>query len=636
MAGTKPQISSYIGKYGSAPKDAKAYTDAMEMYSGTKYNMSQDETNKFLNHWNKQSNGIGGGSSSGGGSSWNPIKRAENLVVGGLETQEQTGQMPQIGEEMIKASTSAKELFNFINNLTSPMKILEGAVGVIGDQAALYLRQQTELIGVVNKSAGLTGNFAEDVKDELTQANIPLTRLGIGFADLAKGAESLVSSSGRFITLNRDSWYEAGRAATAYVGTLGELVEMYPAFEKIGIGASDVAAQIELTGQRSLNLGLQSSKTTKELSTNLSKLNEYGFKGGVQGMAEMVRKSTEFRINMQSVYDIADKVFDPEGAIDMAANLQAIGGAIGDFNDPMKLMYMATNDAEGLQDALIGAAGGLATYNQEQGRFEITGVNLRKAKAMAKELGISYSELANGAIAAAERSSAASALMGKGLKLDDEQQRFLTNISQMKGGQMSIELNSDRLKEALGVDSKTKEIALEKLTQKQVDTILQYQDEFKELSPEEIIQKQATTVENIARDVNFMAASARVSAAKAGGDFTKKIAEMMGVDSKSILEKSNKLANEVGSKLGQEPIKPTNVNPKTTPQQSVPVDNSKQQPTNTPPTANTETQSNKTELTLNVKSDPIMDEFSRYIVRRPETIDAFLNSSSPRDYTSQA
>jgi hypothetical protein len=608
-----------------------AYDDALRK-EGKVFNRDD-----FQNAWGSYSTPLpkGGGSTSGGNST-NLARSTGNFVVRGLATQEQTGQMPGVGDEMIKASKSAEKLFGFISSLKSPLDILTGGVELLGNQAELYLTQQTELLGVVNKGAGLTGQFSADVRDELTQANVPLTRLGIGFADLAKGAESLVNSSGRFITLNRDSWYEAGRAATAYVGTLGELVEMYPAFEKIGIGASDVAAQIELTGQRSLNLGLQSSKTTKELSSNLSKLNEYGFKGGIQGMAEMVRKSTEFRINMQSVYDIADKVFDPEGAIDMAANLQAIGGAIGDFNDPLKLMYMATNDAEGLQDALIGAAGGLATYNQEQGRFEITGVNLRKAKAMAKELGISYSELANGAIAAAERSSAASALMGKGLKLDDEQQRFLTNISQMKGGQMSIELNSDRLKEALGVDSKTKEIALEKLTQRQVDTILQYQDEFKQLSPEEIIQKQATTVENIARDVNFMAASARVAAANKGGSFLDDVRKAAGLDSETILKKSRQMANEVGSKLGQEPIKPTNVNPKTTPQQSVPVDNTKQQPTNTPTTTNTETQTNKTEVTLNVKSDPIMDEFSRYIVRRPETIDAFLNGTSSRDYTSQS
>jgi len=624
-----------ISKFKSGLNDSQfrsAYLTELNRIGGT------FDQKQFNNAWGSYSSPLSKSSGNSGSttatSTYNPVTMAKNAIVGGLETQEQTGYMPNMGEEMIKASTSAKELFGFITNLKSPTDILSGAVGVIGDQAALYLTQQTELIGVLNKQAGLTGKFSEDVREELTQANIPLTRLGIGFADLAKGAESLVSSSGRFITLNRDSWYEAGRAATAYVGTLGELVEMYPAFEKIGIGASDVAAQIELTGQRSLNLGLQSSKTTKELSTNLSKLNEYGFKGGVQGMAEMVRKSTEFRMNMQSVYDIADKVFDPEGAIDMAANLQAIGGAIGDFNDPLKLMYMATNDAEGLQDALIGAAGGLATYNQEQGRFEITGVNLRKAKAMAKELGISYGELANGAIAAAERSSAASALMGKGLMLDDEQKRFLTNISQMKGGQMTIELNSDKIKEVLGVDSKTKEIALEKLTQKQVDTILKYQDEFKELSPEEIIQKQATTVENIARDVNYMAAAARGGAANKGGAFLEKIKELAGYEPGTLLKKSNELANKVGAELGQEPIKPRNVNPKSTPQQSVPVNNST--PTTNTPATTTEPQSNKTEVTLNIKSDTIMDEWSRYLVRRPEAIDEFLNGTSPRDYTSQS
>ena len=624
-----------ISKFKSGLSDAafrSAYLAELSAKGGTFD--QKDFNNAWGSYSSPLSKSLGNSGSTTATSTYNPVTMAKNAIVGGLETQEQTGQMPQLGEEMIKASTSAKELFGFITNLKSPMDILSGAVGVIGDQAALYLKQQTELLGVVNKGAGLTGKFSEDVREELTQANIPLTRLGIGFADLAKGAESLVSSSGRFITLNRDSWYEAGRAATAYVGTLGELVEMYPAFEKIGIGASDVAAQIELTGQRSLNLGLQSSKTTKELSTNLSKLNEYGFKGGVQGMAEMVRKSTEFRMNMQSVYEIADKVFDPEGAIDMAANLQAIGGAIGDFNDPLKLMYMATNDAEGLQDALIGAAGGLATYNQEQGRFEITGVNLRKAKAMAKELGISYGELANGAIAAAERSSAASALMGKGLMLDDEQKRFLTNISQMKGGQMTIELNSDKIKEVLGVDSKTKEIALEKLTQKQVDTILDYQDEFKELSPEEIIQKQATTVENIARDVNYMAAAARVGAANKGGAFLEKIKEVAGYEPGTLLKKSNELANKVGTALGQEPIKPTNVNPKSTPQESVPVNNST--PTTNTPATTTEPQSNKTEVTLNIKSDTIMDEWSRYLVRRPEAIDEFLNGTSPRDYTSQS
>lgn len=582
----------------------------------------------------KSPSGSGGSESK----SWNPLKnftaKVGNVITSAAATQEQTGSMPQLSDEMISASEATKGMFDMITSITDPLSLVEKALSVIGSQAELYLKQQTELLGVVNKEAGLTGQFSADVRDELTKANAPLARLGIGFKDLADGAKNLITDSGRFLTLNRESWTDAGMAATAYVGTLGDLVQMFPSFEKIGIGAGDVAKNIELVGSRSLSLGLQSQKTTKELATNLSKLNEYGFKGGIQGMAEMVRKSTEFRINMQSVYDIADKVFDPEGAIDMAANLQAIGGAIGDFNDPLKLMYMATNDAEGLQDALIGAAGGLATYNEEQGRFEITGVNLRKAKAMAKELGISYSELANGAIAAAERSSAASALMGKGLKMDEDTQRFITNISSMKDGQMTIALNSDKLREVF----KSNEISLDNLSQSQVDLLKKYQDEFKEMSPEDIVRQQATSIENIMRDVNFIAATARVAAADKGGKYLKDIQKLVGYEPGDMERKSKQAADAVASYLkpGTKIEPTTNVNVEPSKPQSVPVDNSKPAQTNSPTAANTETQSTKTELTLNVKSDPIMDEFSRYIVRRPETIDAFLNSSSPRDYTSQA
>jgi hypothetical protein len=255
-------------------------------------------------------------------------------------------------------------------------------------------------------------------------------------------------------------------------------------------------------------------------------------------------------MNMDSVFKIAGDVMDPDKAISLSANLQVLGGAIGNFNDPLRMMYDATNNVEGLQDALIGAAGSLATYNSEQGRFEITGVNLRRARAMADELGISYGELANGAIAAAERTSAATALMGRGLKLDDDQQRFLTNISQMKGGQMTIELNSERLQQVLGVDSSVREIALEKLTQKQVDTILEYQNEFKKLSPEEIIQKQATDVEIIGRNVSFLAAAARVRAAQAGGGMLDAIKKMVGYDPGDMRKKVNEVTEQGANLLG--------------------------------------------------------------------------------------
>jgi hypothetical protein len=140
--------------------------------------------------------------------------------------------------------------------------------------------------------------------------------------------------------------------------------------------------------------------------------------------------------------------------------------------------------------------------------------------------------------------------MGRGLKLDDDQQRFLTNISQMKDGQMTIELNSDRLKDALGVDRAQGSIALEKLTQANVDTILKYQDEFKKLTPEEIIQKQATDVEIIGRNVSFLAAAARVRAAQAGGGMIDAIKKMVGYDPGDMRNKVNKVTSEGAELLG--------------------------------------------------------------------------------------
>jgi hypothetical protein len=554
---------------------------------------------------------------SGGGTA-NKFQQYTGGLIGAVDkaiaTQEKQGYMPGLKEEYISASDALSVLLDKNGNLVGATDLLKNVTNAAFNGLETYFRQQTELLGVVNQKMGLTGQMSEDLREELTMTNPELMRLGIGFDELARSAETLVSNSGRFISLNRESWKEAGENASAYVGTLSDLVGMFPAFEKIGIGAGDVSEEIEAVGKRSLSLGLQSQKTVQDLGTNLSKLNEYGFKGGVQGMAEMVRKSTEFRMNMQSVFSIADKVFNPEGAIEVAANLQAIGGAIGDFNDPLKLMYMATNDVEGLQDALIGVAGSLATYNDEQGRFEITGVNLRKAKELAKELGVNYEELASGAIAAAERSSAATSLLSSGLDLDDEQKRFLTNISTMKDGQMTIQLNSDRLREIF----EKNEIALEDLTDDQVRTLTQYQDEFKKLSPEDIVRKQATDVENIMRDVNFLAAVARIE----GGTAVKALADMTGLG--KIKDFTKEFADENAPKIKGYASGYINDMKKEKLQSSmVEPQNKPSQPTST---------NQQNNLSVTVTTDVKSDKLGQSLVSNPEWLSK-LSTQNMGDYT---
>jgi hypothetical protein len=304
-----------------------------------------------------------------------------------------------------------------------------------------------------------------------------------------------------------------------------------------------MAVLIERMGKSSLEVGLNARTSTKLVNENLSQINTYGFKNGIAGLNEMAQRSMEFRMNMNEAFKLADKVWSPEGALEVVSNLQVIGGAFGDLNDPIKLMYMATNNVEGLQDALIGASKSLVTFNQEQGRFEITGANLRRAHEMATTLGVDYKELTNGAIAAMERTAAASDLMSTGLRMEDKDREFLTNLAQMKDGRMVIEV-PESLQASLG---KQTEIALDTMTSEQSKLLLDQREAFKKMSMEDIARQQVTAVENIERDVSYLRAIARVGVGKEVGDA---IDRMLGVNQKMISDESKNLTNKVAAQMG--------------------------------------------------------------------------------------
>lgn len=576
--------------------------------------------------------------SSGGDFTLNPVEMIANSAKPFTQKTIGAGESTGYFQDETKLSEKIGTLISRLGLITQPLKLGKELLGDIFDETVFYYKQQAELIRVVNKEAGLTGGFAEDVRKELTAAGPELLRFGVSFGDLAGSAKSLVEDSGKFLALNRTTWKEATTAATAYVGTLSELIAMFPEFQKVGIGAGDVSKQIDVIGKRSIELGLQSKKTITDLNSNLSRLNEFGFKNGVQGLAEMARKSTELRMNMGEVFKIAENVFTPEGAIEMTASLQAVGGAIGDFNDPLKLMYMATNNVEGLGVALEGVASSLTTYNEEQGRFEITGVNLRRARELAKGLGVDYGELTKIAIASAERTSAAADLMARGLNLDEDQKRFITNIATMKDGKMQIELQSDKLKSALGQES----IALEELTQTQVNELMKYQNELKKLDKEQIIQKQATDIENIGRNLQFLVAVARERAVREGKGLVSRVVEMIGFDPAETYKKLNDGINNTIVNFGNQ-IKSTEslkesmrsdnkVKPQTNLDMSKMRESVQQQQQPTPVTSTI-----NHNHTYTIKSDStVVDSVGRGIINSPSLLNNFIDVVNPskRDYIS--
>jgi hypothetical protein len=467
-----------------------------------------------------------------------PPTKSPDLMTGvqaALKSQESGGYYKEISESV--NSTNAMSLVRDDSGFLSPDKMVENILKAGYGQITDEYQNQKRLLEDINKSTGLTGQLSRDYRTEIEAAGPRLAQLGISYETLAESAKSLLQNSGRFNIVNQETFERAGEVGQAFVGNMGKLVEMVPEFEKVGIGTKGTIDSVERAGKSSLQLGLNSQKVAEGLKSNIGLLNQYGFQKGIDGLARMVQKSIEFKLSMESVAQVAEAVFTPEKALDVAANLQVLGGAIGDFNDPLKLMYMATNNVEGLQDAIINAASSLSTYNQEQGRFEVTGVNLRKVREMAAALGMDYKELSKTAIATQERLTAKEMLSGLGIQ--DEDKEFLTNLSQMKDGKMSIDISgSQKLKEVFGG---LQEVSVDNLTESQAQTLLQYRDEFKELSSNQIVRNQASDVENIRRNVSFLVKSVALTGTRA----VKELADKMGINLKTYADATQELAPKI-------------------------------------------------------------------------------------------
>ena len=398
----------------------------------------------------------------------------------------QTGEVTMFGDAI---SSVWKNGFDFMSQLDN-----------IGNEIFKQLQLENQLRTTINEKVGISGELSRGLRQEIVDSYPAAIRFGYGLEQIGEMVSEIMTKSGRFNLISQETLEKSFGSARAFVGSLAEMGTAMTEFEQIGIGAGNAIDEINKAGKRSLELGLVAKGTIKDIRDNIGKINEFGFKNGVQGLAEMSRQSKEFRINMSEAFKIAEKVMDPANAIDMVANLQVIGGAMGDFNDPLKLMYDATNNVEGLQDSLIKAASGLATYNEEQKRFEITGINQRRVRDMAAAMGVDYRELTKSAIASQERMLANNDLMAKGFSIPEKDKEFITNLSKMDNGKMVIEIPKT-LQQQFEGQSK---IALEDLSQKQIETLEANREQLEKMSPEDIARDQVTSVLNIERDLAAM------------------------------------------------------------------------------------------------------------------------------------
>lgn len=514
---------NYKTAYNKADGDEDAYLRHLHIQKGSDLNtddrlIAADEWTKYNGTRKKSKSGSSGSVGATLTTGIDDILGNQRESFGGKSyTGEFVGLQDAFRLFVNDAQTGLGSVGDMVSNLIEMSK----------NQILLFYEQQTDLFAKINQETGLSGALSKDFREEITNTSVYANRLGISFDQVSSAITQILENSGRFRVMSEETMNKIMLMSNVAFKSVEDAAKSIETFQNISLGAMNAMEAVDKMALSSFQLGLNAKKTTEGVVTNLAKLNQFGFKDGVDGLNRMVQKSVEFKTNLSDIFNLADKVMDPTNAIELSANLQVIGGALGDFNDPLKMMYMATNNVEGLQDALIGSVEQLVQFNNESGRFEITGANLRRAKAMAETLGMSYDDLANTAVNAAQRTSAFTEMLSSGMIMDEGLKEFVANMAQMKNGQMVVEITSKELREELG--GKT-EIALNQMTDAQAALLKGYQDEFISMDTTDIAIQQVNLMQNLDRNLSFIAASTRLAA----GKDINQLLELTGLNTKEI------------------------------------------------------------------------------------------------------
>lgn len=325
-----------------------------------------------------------------------------------------------------------------------------------------------------------------EMKTTIADAIPEMLKLGMSTTEAFNVLKDVPTSLGVNTTMSTEALREMGAAAQVSKVTAGELAKE---FKGVGMSLYDVGDRMAEVANYAKSVGVNVGAVSKSVVENLYKMNLYNFDNGVKGLAKMAANAASMGVTMEHVQTVTDRVFNPEGAIEMAAGLQRLGVSSSALLDPLKAMDLSMNDPEQLQKEIGNIAKEFSSFNKETGKFEIMPGSKRRLMEVAKELNIPAKELANMSIKASEFDMKMSKIKFPSLAASEEDKTLIANMSQMKGGEAFVQIKND-------TTGKMEEINVSKLTADQITKLKEQQaDENKSI--EELAMDQLNVLQSI-------------------------------------------------------------------------------------------------------------------------------------------
>jgi hypothetical protein len=292
----------------------------------------------------------------------------------------------QIAAFWDKPTNVLNQILDVIGNAIGPESLGKAVADLDQKSAALI-----QTLGVGNKRGQeLTLTIADTIPKYL--------ELGLKADDAAADYVKLIDTFNTNMTLTDETLVNL--AATAKV-TRMEGSAMAKSFQDAGTPISMVGDKMMDVAKVANQAGVTVAAVSGGVVKNLDKMSLYNFDNGIKGLAKMAAQASRLGIDMEKVFAVTEKVFNPEGAIELSASLQRLGVASSELLDPLRLMDLAQNDPTELQNQIVNMTKDFTRFNEQTKSFEILPGAKRRMREVADALGMTGSEFSKMALNAA-------------------------------------------------------------------------------------------------------------------------------------------------------------------------------------------------------------------------------------------
>ena len=327
----------------------------------------------------------------------------------------------------------------------------------LGTEIRLNLEQINALASQLNKQFGETRERIGQIEGTLRDVEPFFNTFGKTANEAASIISQLSIETKKNVIASSDSLKELletslviGQEPERFVGPLTD----------VGIQFGNIQENLEGSVNYVRSIGMNTQEIFNDVVRNSKMMNEYNFQGGVAGLTKMAAQSAMLRVNMDATSGLAEKVFDPEGAIDVASAMQRLGVTMGTLSDPFALLDASINDPAGLQKSIADVASQFTIFDEKTKSFKIDPGGIRQLKEISKATGVSYDNLTKMGLAAANSGEIMKQLSFAG-NLSEEDKMYVANLAEMKGGDYVITVGKDE--EGKNIDKKLSELSEDQL-----------------------------------------------------------------------------------------------------------------------------------------------------------------------------